>query len=156
MQTQKLELDKIKNTKFSNLTNLHMIDTKNSIAGELFKIQEEEMGRIQRAHSFIQNFRNLMDNQPKNTLKYSSQNMQTSEVQTQCKNKIIEMIIERYLKEDGIEREKWASLLKEFTHRASESVKPHNFMLDGEIDVKIICNEWGSHTDSRQARNDVF
>jgi mannose-6-phosphate isomerase class I len=128
---------------------LPVIDTNNSIAGELFKIQEEEMGRIQRTHSFIQNFKNLMDDQQKSALKYSNQNMHTSDTQNRCKNKIIEMIIERYLKEHQIDKEKWCNLLKEFTHRASECVKPHNFMLDSEIDVKIICNEWGCHTDSR-------
>ena len=147
--THKIELDKVRTQKYSNLTNLPVVDPNNSIAGELFKIQEEEMGRIQRTHSIIQNFKNLMEDQQKNTMKYSSQNMQTSEMQTQCKNRIIEMIIERYLKEYGIERAKWCDLLKEFTHRASESVKPHDFMLDAEIDVKIICNEWGSHKDSR-------
>jgi len=127
-----------------------MIDeTRHTIAGELFKFQDEESGRMQRTQSVFQHLKNLIDDQQKNTIKYSNQSKNTSAFQTTSKNKIIEMIIERYLKEYEIDEDKWCNLLKEFTHRASESVKPHRFMLDDEIDVKIICNEWGSHTDSK-------
>lgn len=38
--------------------------------------------------------------------------------------------------------------MKDFTEKASKRVKPNSFMLDNEVDVKIICNEWGSYKDS--------
>lgn len=58
------------------------------------------------------------------------------------------MIIDRYIQEFEIDKDKWYKILKDFTRRASESVKPSGFMLDDELDVKIICNEWGNYKDS--------
>lgn len=82
-------------------------ESKASIAGELFEIQEEEMGRQSRTHSYVENFRNLMEDQQNINVKYSNQDRTVTATQIQCKNKIIESIIERYIKEYEIDRDKW-------------------------------------------------
>ena len=87
--------------------------------------------------------------------KYNIKDEGLNETQTFWKNrieserdKLMNMIVERYIKEFDIDREKWYKILKNFSLKASKNVKPSGFMLDDEVDVNIICNEWGSHLDS--------
>jgi hypothetical protein len=140
--------------KFKKFTGLSKIDKKQeshiAIGDQLFEFQEDDEDNFQkiRSFSFVRNFKTLMEEKDTIYQKYSNQDKSISAEQVKCKNKIIEMIIDRYIDEYEIDKEKWLNLLKEFTHRASESVKPNRFMLDYEIDVKIICNEWGSVKDS--------
>ena len=81
-------------------------------------------------------------------LGYSNQDNNITKSISKWRKEIIDELIDKYIKEYEIDEEKWGKLLREFTHRASESIKPNRFMLDYEIDVKIIWNEWGSYQDS--------
>lgn len=119
-----------------------------SIAEELIQEQEYEQNVRKRTNSFVQNFRNLMEDSQNESRKYTSQEPNIAEEQAKCKNKIIDSIIERYLNEYDIDKHKWADILKDFAKKASESVKPSGFMLDDELDIQILCNEWGTYSDS--------
>lgn len=122
--------------------------TKSSITEEFIQMQEEELRNKFRTHSFIQNFKTFMEENQNGSIKYSSQEINIAKEQVKCKNEIIDKIIERYINEYEIEKDKWADILKDFAKRASESIKPSGFMLDDELDINIIWNEWGSYLDS--------
>lgn len=142
--------------RFKKLTGLIKIkenrkqESQIAIGDQLFEFQEDDEENFQkiRSYSFVRNFKTLMEETHNIYQKYSNQDKSIGSQQVKAKNKIIDMIIDRYIDEYKIDRDKWLNLLKEFTHRASESVKPNRFMLDYEIDVKILCNEWGSYKDS--------
>ena len=109
------------------------------IEDEILEFQDdEETYQKLRTHSLVQTFKTRMEESHKADLGYSNQDQNMPSSIIQCKNEIIEDLIDKYIEEYGIDKKVWGSLLREFTNRASESVKPHRFILDYEIDVKII------------------
>ena len=122
--------------------------TKSSITEEFIQMQEEELRNRFRANSFVQNFKNIMEENQNESTKYSAQEINIAKEQVKCKNEIIDKIIDRYINEYEIEKEKWGDILKDFAKRASESIKPSGFMLDDELDINILWNEWGTYLDS--------